>query len=69
MARPAVAIPSTFARDWLALPTTAGNAVAAGGQKWTHWGYAYRPAGAAAGGNAAREGAAIACWWARAERK
>ena len=118
MARPAVAIPSTFARDWLALPTTGGatflvhlpsgwfdpqldrhpatewsfkragwtgregegsrgrgeefvlaGAVAAGAQKWTQWGSACRPAGAAAGRNAAREGAVIACWRARAERK
>ncbi len=69
MACPAVAIPSTFARDWRALPTTAGNVVAAGVQKWTQWGYACRPAGAAAGRNAARGGAVIACWWARAERK
>lgn len=34
----------------------------------TQWGYACRPAGAAAGRYATRDGAVLACWWAADER-
>lgn len=50
MARTAVTIPSTFARDGIALPMMDGNvpgvAIKAGDLEVTQWGYACRPAGA-----------------------
>ena len=43
------------------------GAVDAGGLELTRWGYACRPAGTAAGRYASRDGAVVACWWARDE--